>query len=84
MLKVEAEIVTDKILDKEYLPIDEYDVFNKGARMAIFKWESPHINSDKVGTIQTLSRTGALRIPADFFRKFKSATLFESNPTWVN
>jgi len=49
--KVEAEIVADKTLDKEYLPIDGYDAFNKGARMAIFGWESPHVNSDKVGTI---------------------------------
>lgn len=82
--KVEAEIVADKTLDKEYLPIDGYDAFNKGARMAIFGWESPHVNSDKVGTIQTLSGTGALRILADFLRKFKPSALFVSNPTWGN
>ncbi len=49
--KVEAEIVADKTLDKEYLPIDGFDAFNKGARMALFGWESAHVNSDKVGTI---------------------------------
>lgn len=49
--KVEAEIVADKKLDKEYLPIDGLADFNKGARMAIFGWEHTIVNDARVATI---------------------------------
>lgn len=49
--KVEAELVADKTLDKEYLPIDGFDKFNQGARMAIFGWESPEVKSARIATL---------------------------------
>ena len=82
--KVEAQLVADHTLDKEYLPIDGFDSFNKGARMAVFGWDSPHVASDRIGTIQTLSGTGALRVIADFLSRFKPASIYVSNPTWGN
>ena len=82
--KVEAQLVADHTLDKEYLPIDGFDAFNKGAKMAIFGWDSPHVSSDRIGTIQTLSGTGALRVIADFLHRYKPAAIYVSNPTWGN
>jgi aspartate/tyrosine/aromatic aminotransferase len=82
--KVEAEIVADKKLDKEYLPIDGLQTFNTGARQVLFGWEHKDVNSGRVATVQTLSGTGALRVIADFLKKFKPSALYVSNPTWGN
>ena len=82
--KVEAAIVADTTLDKEYLPIDGLQDFNKGARGVLFGWDSPLVSDPRVATIQTLSGTGALRVIADFLAKFKPGALYVSSPTWGN
>lgn len=82
--KAEAMIVSDAKLDKEYAPIDGLADFNLGARGAIFGWDSPEVNSGRVVTAQTLSGTGALRVIADFLKKFRPGPLYLSQPTWGN
>ena len=82
--KVEAELAKDHSIDKEYLPIDGLADFCRGARMAVFGWDSPHVDSDRIGTVQTLSGTGALRVVADTLAKFKPAPIYVSSPTWPN
>ena len=82
--KVEAEIVADHKLDKEYLPIDGLQSFNVGARQVLFGWEHKDVHSGRVASVQTLSGTGALRVIADFLKKFKPGALYVSNPTWGN
>lgn len=82
--KIEAELAKDTTIDKEYLPIDGLAEFCKGARMAVFGWDSPHVDSDRIGTIQTLSGTGALRVIADTLAAFKPGAIYVSNPTWSN
>lgn len=46
--KVEAEIVANKSLDKEYLPIDGLADFTKGARGVTFGWNSPLVSDPRV------------------------------------
>lgn len=82
--KAEAKICADHSLDKEYAPIDGLQDFNKGARGALFGWNHPDVNSGRVVTAQTLSGTGALRVIADFLRKFRPGPLYVSKPTWGN
>lgn len=82
--KVEAEIVADHKLDKEYLPIEGDQDFLKGARGVIFGWDAPDVDSGRVASSQTLSGTGALRVIADFLRQFRPAPLYLSKPTWGN
>jgi len=82
--KVEAEIVANKALDKEYLPIDGDQEFLKGARGVIFGWNSPDVTSGRVASSQTLSGTGALRVIAEMLVKFRPGALYVSKPTWGN
>lgn len=82
--KVEHEIVSDVILDKEYAPIEGVAEFCVGARQVAFGWEHPDVNSGRIVTAQTLSGTGALKIVADFLRKFRNAPIYQSKPTWAN
>jgi len=82
--KVEAEIVANHALDKEYLPIDGLADFTKGARGVMFGFNSPLVNDPRVVSVQTLSGTGALRVIADFLVKHRPSALYVSNPTWGN
>jgi len=82
--KAEAKIVADLSLDKEYAPITGLEDFNKGARGALFGWDHEDVTSGRVASCQTLSGTGALRVIAEFFAKFRPAALYVSKPTWGN
>lgn len=82
--KAEAAIVADNTLDKEYLPIQGLDDFNKGARGVLFGFDSPLVDDPRVVSLQTLSGTGALRVIAETLVKFKPGALYVSNPTWGN
>lgn len=82
--KAEAKIVADMSLDKEYAPIDGLADFNKGARGVLFGWNHPDVTSGRVVSAQTLSGTGALRVIAEFLKKFRPGPLYVSKPTWGN
>jgi aspartate/tyrosine/aromatic aminotransferase len=82
--KAEKMICDNHKLDKEYSPIDGLADFNKGARGSILGWDHKDVNSGRVATFQTLSGTGALRVIADFLRKFRPGPLYVSKPTWGN
>ncbi len=46
----EAKIVADLSLDKEYLPIDGNQDFNRGARGVLFGWDHADVTSGRVCT----------------------------------
>lgn len=80
----EKKITENHSLDKEYLPIDGDQVFNKGARGVLFGFDHPDVTSGRVTTCQTLSGTGALRVIADFLMQHRPAPIYISSPTWGN
>ena len=82
--KAEAEIVANKSLDKEYLPIDGLADFTKGAKGVMYGFDSPLVTDPRCVSVQTLSGTGALRVIGDFLKKFRPGALYVSNPTWGN
>jgi aspartate/tyrosine/aromatic aminotransferase len=82
--KAEKMICDNHALDKEYSPIDGLADFNKGARGSLFGWNHPDVESGRVVTCQTLSGTGALRVIAEFLKKFRPGPLYVSKPTWGN
>ena len=81
--KVEHQIVNDATLDKEYAPIDGVAEFITGSKQVAFGWDHPDVTSGRIATCQTLSGTGALKIVADFLRKFRNAPIYLSKPTWA-
>jgi aspartate/tyrosine/aromatic aminotransferase len=82
--KVEAEIVADPSLDKEYAPIEGVADFIKGSQMVVFGWDNPDLASGRFVTCQCLSGTGSLRVLAEFLSKFRKAPIYISKPTWAN
>ena len=82
--KVEAEIVADKKLDKEYLPIEGLASFITGSQKLLFGENSPALKEGRVGSIQSISGTGSLRIGFEFLSKYHPRTVYISNPTWLN
>jgi len=83
--KVEREIVNSNF-DHEYIPIDGLAEFLKHSAALIFGENSIALKEARVGTVQALSGTGALRIGMQFIKRWFSAgtTVYVSNPTWSN
>ena len=82
--EAEAKIVANHTLDKEYLPIDGDQDFNRGARGVLFGWEHALVKDPRCVSIQTLSGTGALKVISDFLHQHRRAPIYVSKPTWGN
>jgi aspartate aminotransferase len=84
--KVENLLAQDTKLNKEYLPIDGLAAFNDLSARLLFGNDSPALAQHKVATVQAISGTGALRLGAEFIRRFLPAgtPVYISNPTWGN
>jgi len=78
--KAEQKILASNF-NKEYLPIDGLGDFNRHCAKLIFG----EVGTSRIVTVQALSGTGALRIGAAFIKQFfPEATMYISDPTWVN
>ncbi|XP_072318657.1 aspartate aminotransferase, cytoplasmic-like [Eucyclogobius newberryi] len=88
--KVERLIVEDESLNHEYLPILGLPEFRSAASKVALGDDSPAISENRVGAVQCLGGTGALRIGADFLRRWYNGTnntstpVYVSAPTWEN
>lgn len=70
---------------KSYLPIDGVSDYNKQVQALLFGAESNIISDKRAVTIQGLGGTGALKVGADFLRRFfPESDLYISNPSWEN
>ena len=68
-----------------YLPIDGLPRFNQAVQALIFGETSPARAAGQVVTVQTPGGTGALRVGAEFIRRFvPESTVHISNPSWEN
>ena len=66
-----------------YLPIDGLPAYVAAVRSLVFGEGSPVL--DRVVTVQALGGTGALRVGADFLRRFApDAKVLISDPSWEN
>ncbi|KAG5855278.1 aspartate aminotransferase, cytoplasmic-like [Anguilla rostrata] len=88
--KVERMIVEDQSLNHEYLPILGLPEFRSSASKIALGDDSPAILENRVGAVQGLGGTGALKIGAEFLRRWyngqnNTATpVYVSSPTWEN
>jgi len=84
--KAEEIILNSGKYNKEYLPIDGLLDFTYCAANLLFGVELMQNYSKRFVTVQSLSGTGALRIGAEFIKKFFPANtvLYMSEPTWPN
>ena len=68
-----------------YLPIDGLAAYDKAVQELVFGADSAVIQERRAVTVQALGGTGALKIGADFLKRFSpDAQVYISNPSWEN
>jgi aspartate/tyrosine/aromatic aminotransferase len=81
--KAEKIILDDASLNKEYLPQRGDVSYVELCQKMLFGEDSQLLKDGVVATAQTLSGTGALRLGAEFMKRFASGkAVYISTPTW--
>lgn len=82
--RAEREMV-DMASPRGYLPIDGIADYDRAVQALVLGSDSDAIKSGRAVTVQALGGTGALKIGADFLRRFApSAQVWISEPSWEN
>lgn len=77
--------VTERGAPHVYLPIDGIAAYDRGVQRLLFGADNEMLRAGRVVTVQALGGTGALRIGADFLRRFApAAQVWISDPSWEN
>lgn len=70
---------------KLYLPMDGLKPYNQATQTLLLGEHSPAHAQGRAVTIQTLGGSGALKVGADFLKKyFPESDVWVSQPTWEN
>merc|ERR1719456_705771 len=81
--KAEKLMLEDSSLNKEYLPQRGDAVYSALCQKMIFGADSGLVKDGLVATVQTLSGTGALRLGAEFVKRYApGVAIYVSSPTW--
>jgi len=82
--EAEASLVT-AAKPRGYLPIDGIAAYDQAVQRLLFGDKSPLLAEGRLVTAQALGGTGALKIGADFLRRFcPAARVLISDPSWEN
>jgi aromatic-amino-acid transaminase len=82
--EAEASLVT-AAKPRGYLPIDGIAAYDQAVQRILFGEGSPLLAGGRLVTAQALGGTGALKIGADFLRRFcPAARVLISDPSWEN
>lgn len=85
VVKEAEKLLLTEEYTKSYLPISGSLEYCEKVKMLIFGEKHWVITDNKAATVQSIGGTGALRIAADFIKKFfPKAKVWVSNPTWEN
>ena len=70
---------------RTYLPIDGLAAYDKAVQELVFGADSPVIAEKRALTAQAIGGTGALKLGADFLKRFApDAQVWISDPSWEN
>ncbi|KPN72674.1 amino acid aminotransferase [Neisseria sp. 83E34] len=70
---------------RPYLPMEGLAAYRSGVQKLLFGADCAGLRENRVATIQTLGGSGALKVGADFLRRwFPDAKVYVSDPTWDN
>ncbi|CAG8863604.1 Aromatic-amino-acid aminotransferase [Pseudomonas fluorescens] len=68
-----------------YLPMEGLASYRRAIQALLFGTDHPAVSGDRVATVQTVGGSGALKVGADFLKRyFPEAEIWVSNPTWDN
>lgn len=79
------QIITAKGAPHTYLPIDGIPAYDRAVRALLLGADSRLIQDNRAVTVQALGGTGALKVGADFLKRFaRGAGVWISDPSWEN
>jgi aromatic-amino-acid transaminase len=83
--KAEA-LMSEQQTPRTYLPIEGLAAYDKAVQELVFGADSPIIQDKRAVTVQAVGGTGALKIGADFLKRFApdGAQVYISDPSWEN
>jgi aromatic-amino-acid transaminase len=82
--KAEAKLM-EQPAPRTYLPIEGLAAYDKAVQELVFGADSPVIQEKRAITVQALGGTGALKIGADFLKRFSpDSQVYISDPSWEN
>jgi aromatic-amino-acid transaminase len=75
-----------KLLPRTYLPIDGLAIYDKAVQELVFGADSAVVQEKRAITVQAVGGTGALKLGADFLKRFSpaNAEVYISDPSWEN
>jgi len=77
--------IAERALPRGYLPIDGIPAYDKAVQAQVFGSGSEAMAAGRIVTVQALGGTGALKVGADFLRRFApGAQVWISDPSWEN
>ena len=82
--KAEAQLM-EKASPRTYLPIEGLAAYDKAVQELVFGADSAVVQEKRAITVQALGGTGALKLGADFLKRFSpNAQVWISDPSWEN
>jgi aromatic-amino-acid transaminase len=82
--KAEA-LLMEKAAPRTYLPIEGLAAYDKAVQELVFGADSAVIQEKRAITAQAIGGTGALKLGADFLKRFApNSQVFISDPSWEN
>ncbi|TDR30498.1 aromatic amino acid transaminase [Hydromonas duriensis] len=84
VVKAESDLAAH-LEARPYLPMEGLAGFRTAIQNLLFGEKNEAVVNKRVATIQTIGASGALRIGADFLKKyFPNSDMYVSDPTWDN
>ena len=79
-------LMAEQLSPRTYLPIEGLAAYDKAVQELVFGADSPVIQDKRAITVQAVGGTGALKIGADFLKRFapEGTAVFISDPSWEN
>jgi aromatic-amino-acid transaminase len=82
--KAEAQLM-EKAAPRTYLPIDGLAAYDKAVQELVFGADSAVVQEKRAVTAQAIGGTGALKLGADFLKRFSpTSQVWISDPSWEN
>jgi aromatic-amino-acid transaminase len=82
--KAEAKLM-EQPTPRTYLPIEGLAAYDKAVQELVFGADSAVIQEKRALTVQAIGGTGALKIGADFLKRFlPTSDVYISDPSWEN
>ena len=79
------ELLMAQQAPRTYLPIEGLAAYDKAVQELVFGADSPIIQEKRAVTVQAIGGTGALKIGADFLKRFApGSSVYISDPSWEN